>query len=340
MALAPPPENPNYGQTFTKGIKYIKIHKLDKDGENYGSRLALADSLVLNYDDIGSVQYNILTTQQQGDHYLFGIVPNENTSSLNEIRNWDLSVAKAPISKTLNPFDVAVWNNSNDGGFSVVGGNQQNYYNDVTDVYDLNAPNVEVSVTSSISVSNFSGFGGNYFSLLVPTESIDEFIEGFDFNQFSQLGIQVLNIIPINGNGLFTKQDVFNATSGGPCFFAGMYISFSGAITLLQAYIVFNQTVATTSTSNEVIININPEADNFEYSDYNAILGNATFPQYSRIYQTVNYASSGGPIPINFDLIVSGAAPKASIQDSNYSQAGWSNGRYDGSKVSSTDFNQ
>ena len=88
MASAPP--NPNYGQTFTKGVKYIKIHKLDKDGENFSQRLFLADNLRINYPDVGVTQYNILTTQQQGDFYLLGIIPSETTSSINEILDFDL----------------------------------------------------------------------------------------------------------------------------------------------------------------------------------------------------------------------------------------------------------
>ena len=50
--------------------------------------------------------------------------------------------------------------------------------------------------------------------------------------------------------------------------------------------------------------------------------------------------NTGGIIPTNFGLLYSGSAPKASIQDSNYTQRGWSNGRYNGSSNSSIDFNQ
>ena len=340
MAAAPPPDNPNYGQSFTKGVKYIKINKLDKDGEDYGPQLAIADSLNLNYPDIGSVQYNILTTQDQGGHYLMGVVANENTSSLNEIRNWDLDLARGTLSKTLNPFDTAVWNNANDSGMYVVGGNSQGYYNDVTDIYSLNAPNIPVSVTSSIQVSGFSGLGGTYFSLLVPTQSLDTFQSELDFTQFSQLGIQVLNTISVSGNGLASDESLFFATSGGDCVFAGLYVSFNGAITLTQIQVNFNQSVAADTGDNEVIININPEVGNFEYSDFNPTLGNAEFAQFSQVFQKIDYSSAQGLIPINLGLIISGSALRATVQDSNYSQNGWSNGRYDGSKVSSIDFNQ
>jgi len=338
--MSTPPDNPNYGQIFTKGVKYIKIHKLDKDGENYGPQLALADNIIINYNDIGNVQYNILTTQQQGDYYMMGIVPQENTSSLNNVKDWDLYLAKAPISKTLNPFDVALWNDDNDGGLIVVGGNSGNYYNTITDVYDFNFPNVPASITSSVSVGSFSGLGGNYFSMLIPTQYAFDFVEGIPINQWENYGIQLINVIPITGNGFFQASSILNDNWGGEYYFGGAYISFSGQITLLQVYEEINQSQSPYDSPNEGLLTINPDVSNFEYSDYNALFGNAAVPQFSNIYQDIDYASSGGPIPINFDLITSGSALKAQIQDSNYTQAGWNNGRYKGSKNSSIDFNQ
>lgn len=337
--MAQPPDNPNYGQIFTKGVKYIKIHKLDKDGENYGPQLALADNIIINYADVGSIQYNILTTQQQGDYYMMGIIPQENTSSLNNIKDWDLGLAKT-LSETLNPFDKVVFNDDYQGGFIVVGGNSENYYNTVTDLYDFNFPNTPTSVTSSISVSNFSGYGGNYLSLLIPSSVTFEFVEGLPINEWETYGIQLLNAITINGTGTFKASSSLNDNYGGEYYFGGVYVSFGGSITLTGVYEEINQSQSPYDSSDEGLLIINPDTSNFEYSDYNALFGNAVVPQFSNIYQDIDYASSGGPIPINFNLIISGAAQKAQIQDSNYTQAGWSNGRYKGSKNSSIDFNQ
>jgi len=49
--------------------------------------------------------------------------------------------------------------------------------------------------------------------------------------------------------------------------------------------------------------------------------------------------STGTVIPTNINTIVGGSAPKATLQDSSYSQKAWSNSRYNGSRISSTDFN-
>jgi hypothetical protein len=82
----------------------------------------------------------------------------------------------------------------------------------------------------------------------------------------------------------------------------------------------------------------NPEFLNFEYNDYNPLFGNASIPQFSFKYLDVDYGA-GMIIPQNFDPILAGTATAASVQDSNYSSRAWSNIRYNGSRISSRDFN-
>jgi hypothetical protein len=90
---------------------------------------------------------------------------------------------------------------------------------------------------------------------------------------------------------------------------------------------------------NFEIIN-DPSITNLQASlegDY-PLLNNVPNNRLSDIYQDVDYAD-GSAIPVNFDLILNGQALKFPIPDSNYSQKSWSNGRYNGSRVSSRKFN-
>jgi hypothetical protein len=73
------------------------------------------------------------------------------------------------------------------------------------------------------------------------------------------------------------------------------------------------------------------------FKDNEPLQNNATTPQYSTIYQDIDYST--GLVPTNFGLLVSGNADYAPVQDSNYTATGWANSRYKGSRVSSTDFN-
>jgi len=80
---------------------------------------------------------------------------------------------------------------------------------------------------------------------------------------------------------------------------------------------------------------INQEA----FPDINPILNNAPNNRLSAIYQDVDYANNF-ITPVNFNLLLNGVGSKFPIPDSNYRQRGWSNGRYNGSRNSSTDFNK
>ena len=69
------------------------------------------------------------------------------------------------------------------------------------------------------------------------------------------------------------------------------------------------------------------------------LLNNVPNNRLSNIYQDIDY-STGTITPTNISVIQAGTATKFPIPDSNYSQKSWSNGRYNGSKVSSPTFNR
>ena len=79
--------------------------------------------------------------------------------------------------------------------------------------------------------------------------------------------------------------------------------------------------------------------DQEAFPDINPILNNVPNNRLSTIYQDVDYADNY-ITPVNFNLLLNGVGSKFPIPDSNYRQRGWSNGRYNGSRNSSTDFNQ
>lgn len=83
-------------------------------------------------------------------------------------------------------------------------------------------------------------------------------------------------------------------------------------------------------------------------NQFQGFLGENSNPLYNNIsnnrssvkYMDVDYSSGNGILqPTNYIQILSGSAIKATIPDSNYSQKGWVNGRYNGTRISSEDFN-
>ena len=69
----------------------------------------------------------------------------------------------------------------------------------------------------------------------------------------------------------------------------------------------------------------------------NPIVNNVQDNRLSTIYQDIDY--SNGLIPTNQLLLSTNSALKFPIPDSNYSQTAWKNGRYNGTRLSSPDFN-
>lgn len=76
----------------------------------------------------------------------------------------------------------------------------------------------------------------------------------------------------------------------------------------------------------------------WDYNENNPLISNA-FNNLTSIYYMEAEFTNGVLTPINFDLLISLSASKASIQDSNYSSKAWSNIRYNGSRITSRDFN-
>jgi hypothetical protein len=233
------------------------------------------------------------------------------------------------VSVTLNQNQGIAWSGSS-YDFNVASGNGGGYYNTTTDIYTLNLPNIPTHITSSVIVTSVSGTP-LYLSVLIPTSSIIAFGE----NPLSAPGVQVLNQISITGDGTFTISSSLNNKLEGEYYFGG-YLFSGTSITITAASEVISQTIPSSSIFSP-LINISPDLTNFYSSDDNAVINNAVTSQYSTIYQDIDYST--GLVPTNFELLISGNADYAPIQDSNYTATGWSNSRYKGTKIWSTDFN-
>lgn len=75
-------------------------------------------------------------------------------------------------------------------------------------------------------------------------------------------------------------------------------------------------------------------AAKFNNSDFNALIGNASNNVQSNVALQVD-RSTDLLTPPNLDAIISRTATRAQIQYSNYTVAGWTNARYEGSKLNS-----
>jgi hypothetical protein len=91
------------------------------------------------------------------------------------------------------------------------------------------------------------------------------------------------------------------------------------------------------TTSSLVPIDNNDE--NYAVSSFNPLINNANNLRRSNIYCDLDY-SRGATLPLNRSQVLDGSAVKAEVVDSNYSSRGWSNIRYNGSRVTSNNINE
>jgi hypothetical protein len=329
---------------ITKGVKYIKINRLDSNGEDYGARIQNADNIRINYPDIGPIQYDILTTQPQDNYYLLGVITQPITSS--NPGRFGFSLYASRSYNTADPTNIPTWKNTISDQYFFGLGNAGTAGGDATDYwtagstsaksssYEFRAtPNEKISLHFTCSIINGNLSSAQFQASAWFFDSNNQVIDLS--NIFFTDTIPGSSTKTMSGSITLTGSLANLAIDGNIVRISGRNADALGPMT--ASYARFEVASLPLLTPSSSLINISPEVVNFTNTDDNAIFNNATTPQYSTIYQDIDYST--GLVPTNFELLASGNADYAPVQDSNYTATGWANSRYKGSRVSSTDFN-
>jgi hypothetical protein len=325
-----------FGQLYNNGVKYIKINRYDSGGLDRSDYLSQLQSITLTYPDRSAIEYPITTIQEQANFYLYGITPGYSTSSKGEILDYSLDVQK---NSTVAPSGVITYITN----YGTITSNPINYFTASSGVYYFHkTPNVSIIYSWSAEIKIASGTAGED-STIVLAQSGSRIGGGKTLYDFSYLTSTVY--VPISGSGVLTPNIVFgesfspieNSYYIASIFNSNITVS-GGDVTLRNFNLQFITSSVPFNGSSSLAI-FNPDAINFDYNDYNPLLDNAETAQYSNVWMDVDYSQN--PLtPVNFDIIISGTADRAYVQDSNYSSQAWSNIRYNGSKTTSYIVNQ
>jgi hypothetical protein len=314
---------PDYGLTVNDGVKYIKVNRYDSGGLDRSDYLGQLQSITLTYPDRGSVSYPILTVQEQADFYLYGISATEATSSAGDINNYTFASSASFGYNISQSFSLTGYCKN----YTNTSGNILGYFTASSGLYNFGqTPNPEININIQYTVTNPNAGSKNlrFYILSVnkndgrPTLYNDRTVSsgpsGFSIN-FTGLNPYCVE----NDILAFGVYEISN--------------TLATPIVLDTFKVTLSQTQTTFNGSSSLVI-FDPDAINFNYNDYNPLLGNAETPQYSTTWMDVDYSQN--PLtPVNFDLIISGTADRAFVQDSNYSSKAWSNLRYNGSRTNS-----
>jgi hypothetical protein len=303
-------------------IPFIKINKIDANGNNNSIPLGQLTNLLIKYTGNSNyINYQVLNINEYPNYYLYEI-STQNISFTGagidtEIKNYYVSssiTGSSPIPSSL----AAI------GSWNVTSGNIAHYgtpyFNTSSGIYTLeNTPNISLRLTASITTSGSStGTFGYLYSPVGGTGVLD-------FVSFGS-GANVTSTITASFD--FRKGD----------FFALVYGATSS--TLKSGSLLITQSISPTASVQDLVI-LEPyiTQPNFYNSDQNPLINNANIDRISGFYQDVDY-SSGVLTPTNFDLLINNEATRAAVQDSNYTTLRHVNPRYNGSKTTSQELNK
>jgi len=318
------------GLTQVSGPAYVKIHKFDNNGVDNTTPLGQVTQLLIKYSTFSSYStMNILTINEYPTYYLYE-VNNLGSNTVDDyILNYQTSASRTTPTFTLTP--------GNSSAISSLTESIDNlgYFNPTTGVITFqNTPNVTMIFSASFSLNSSGNANTSSLTLIKNGDITDEyagttitssrFILSSGSNTVSFNG----SFYPLAGDNYYIR--LWNDTNPFD----------TSNTTFNSIQLRFTQSISSSAKEFDPII-IEPyiTTPNYYNSDYNPLINNILVDRLSSIYQDVDY-STGIYTPTNFDLLISGSALKAAVQDSNYTSKRVTLPRYEGSKSTSQVLNQ
>lgn len=204
-------------------------------------------------------------------------------------------------------------------------------YNTVRNRYNLPPPGGDGAFSYSVNsgateITTFT-FDGNssngvsrdsYLSSLVPGDTI-------------QIRVRV-------GSSAYNYQFTISSLGG---IYAGAYTFFIVPTPVVGQFYL-DRTNFNTVLSWDVDLIWDPQTGQVEANSdsISPTYGNTNDIRLSTTFMDVDYSfGSGSLVPVNLNQIIANTAQRAPVQDSNYTSTGLTNGRYNGTKISSLGFN-
>ncbi len=220
--------------------------------------------------------------------------------------------------------------------FNSITGNTLGYFDTTSGYYTFqNTPNVPINVTASLKTNPFGTGTFTDSGIIRLIRAINGSLSNIEILASEGYDPSTLNLvtnISASSNN-FIETDILAIQISVPDVPGS-----TNSVRVEQASLLVTQSINPTSSLSSLTI-FNPDFIDFEYNDYNALFGNAEQPQYSSKYMDIDYGANS-LVPVNFNLIISGTADRAQVQDSNYESSTWTNIRYNGVRSNSPDFNQ
>ena len=304
---------------YTRGVKYIKIARIDANGRDNTNQLQNLTDIREVFTDISyPIQYNIVGVTEYPSYYLYSIIPTDITSSVNqEILDYTVSgssttVVDAPSGFPSNPKRFVSCSLKS-------GTNTLGYFTASSGIYTFgNTPNISISWTASVTGSVTAFFDAGVF-LFNQVDSSGNFL-----NPTSSYNFTYPTSTTFRGtfSGSFTPVENQN-------YGLGISNNTLGLTGITNFQFLATQSVNTQSSTTDIVV-LEPYVDEmFEGSDCNVLQNNVDINRFDGFFMQMDF-TSGSILPQNQQAIINGSAIRAQVQPWNYTYSSQVIGRYAG----------
>jgi hypothetical protein len=298
---------------MSQGVTYIKINRIDAEGNDNTLSLQALTNIRIKYSDIGVIDYPIYTIAEYPDYYLYQLYQTDITSSTdNNILDYKCEAIDAgPVLYFGTPSNIRQFIQFDS---EIV--DQPNYFQ--LPGYYTFENSTNISLTVKITASGYTETAGVTFpaSRIILSSSIQGEITSLFYNSWSDINLTHTGYFQTNE--ILSVALLYNTSSGN------RQLSFNGL------EFIVTQSIAPTSSLNQVILE--PYlTENFEFSDCNVLYGNIDSYPFNPLYMDVDYTTNG-MIAINTNQIISGSATRSTVKPYYYSLRRHIRPRYNGSE--------
>jgi hypothetical protein len=316
------------GISTIRKVTHIKVNKLDDSGNDNTLSLQELTSLRILFSDLGVINFPILSITEYPTYYLYSTDETLPSGLLNSADNnvlnyyFSASSLSSPYTFPVNGYVNYFFSSYNVSSPSTI-----NSFNSSTGIYLANnSNNIPITLTASFTVDNSLGVNPIYISFVIasyPPPISTIFPTSFQFITVPANTIQVCEYtssqVYLQENTEYTPAIILDSNSN------------TSPVKIYDLQWMFTQSVNPNASSNITILN--PYlTKNFEYSDCNVLINNATNLEYDPNFYKVNY-DTGLLVPSNQQQILDGTAEFAPVKPYNYSLNAQVLPRYNGVRV-------
>ena len=358
LASPSAPSLPIADNDDTQYVEYIKIARIDQDGNDNTLTLEALTQITLPFSNGTTKNYQILSTSKYQTYFLYSIAKYgpeplaADASTLDYSFTGSLNVGSVvgpPSSFTIPNFGY----NSNPIGISSSIEDTAGFYNPATEKYELNTyPNKIINIRAKVSLqpTNFFGTSCNIGIFVIPsgvsqltyTPPLTEFI---GINGTNPYLLKLDPNGPYNASSPGTKNTDFNVDVPAGLITPGSSIEIRAIGGATNAPFVINSGsklfISSSSAVSGSTLPTIPEPylkQTFYGTDCDILLNNVDEYQENPFLQDLDYSTNPN-VPVNFNRVLEGTADRGTVPESYYTALSQTNIRYKGSKAQSSGVN-